>query len=206
MVNRLRAFCHHVRGFFDGSSRSDEIACIRLRLTAEISAGEYGSRELQLATDLRAMRERMLPLISPVEACRTCAKGFPLPNGRWDGGYCCGGTTENVFSQSELAALGAAGTQPKDLTVRQFHQAGCVFRGPTGCALPPAHRPNLCVRYACRILNEEYEKRGVSTDVKNLASQIQRAFNEFDTLRAARLEREAANALERAMRKKLSEL
>ena len=62
------------------------------------------------------------------------------------------------------------------------------------------------MRYACRILNEEYEKRGVSTDVKNLASQIQRAFNEFDTLRAARLEREAANALERAMRKKLSEL
>jgi hypothetical protein len=41
------------------------------------------------------------------------------------------------------------------------------------------------------MLNEEYERRGIAPEVKLLASKVQRAFHEFQALRAERLERES---------------
>ena len=179
------------------SSRQDELASLRLRLVAEPEPCAVDCRERELAHELLHMREQMKRLIDPVQACRTCGKGFPLPNGRWDGGYCCGGATENVFSQTELAVLRAAGTRPSDFRTREFKQAGCVFRGPNGCLLPPAHRPNLCCRYACRLLSDEYEQRGITRETKQLASKILRTFHEFSSLRDQRIEREHAHAIDR---------
>ena len=178
------------------ATRRNEVASLRLRLVSEASAEELSPRERELALEMRAMREQMLRLIGDVQACRTCGKGYPPPNGRWDGGYCCGGTTENVFRQEELACLRASGTRPRDFKPPHCDHAGCSFRGPRGCSLPPAHRPNLCVRYACRMLNEEYESRGIAPEVKLLASKVQRAFHEFQALRAERLERESLAQLD----------
>lgn len=177
-------------------TRRNEVASLRLRLMSEAPAEELSPRERELALEMRAMREQMLRLIGDVQACRTCGKGYPPPNGRWDGGYCCGGTTENVFRQEELACLRASGTRPRDFRPPHCDHAGCSFRGPLGCSLPPVHRPNLCVRYACRMLNEEYESRGIAPEVKLLASKVQRALHEFQALRAERLERESLAQLE----------
>jgi hypothetical protein len=72
-------------------TRRNEVASLRLRLMSESPAEEVSPRERELALEMRAMREQMLRLIGDVQACRTCGKGYPPPNGRWDGGYCCAG-------------------------------------------------------------------------------------------------------------------
>lgn len=190
---KLRDGWHPIRP----RSRHNEVASLRLRLVSEALPAEATPREVQLALELREMREQMLVLIGEVQSCRICGKGYPLPNGRWDGGYCCGGVTENLFKQDELACLRASGTRPRDLRPPRCDHAGCAFRGPRGCTLPPAHRPNLCLRYACKMLNEEYQQRGIDKDVKSLASRMQRTFAEFQTLRRERLQREALAPLEK---------
>lgn len=172
-------------------TRANEVASLRLRLLSEATSDQASPREVELARALCSMRERMLTLIGEVEACRSCGKGYPLPNGRWDGGYCCGGTTENLFKQEEIACMRCSGTQPADLRPPRDDHAGCSFRGRFGCSLAPAHRPNLCVRYACRMLSEEYERRGIATEVRALASEMQRTFGEFQELRSKRLEDES---------------
>ena len=182
------------------SERQNELASLRLRLVAEPNQYEVSNRERQLAQDLRELRKQMIKLIVPVRACCTCGKGFPPPNGCWDGGYCCGGTTENVFSQVEIASLRAAGTDPDDFPAPDHRQAGCMFRSAIGCLLQPEHRPNLCVRYACRLLREEYENRGISAEVSKLASNIQRAFHEFSIQRDARVGSEAKAAMEHELK------
>lgn len=182
------------------SSRANEVASLRLRLLAELGPDEIPAREAELASRLRAMREQMITLIGEVEACRTCGQGYPLPNGRWEGGYCCGGQTENLFRQEELACLRAAGTRPGDLRPPRTDHAGCAFRGPRGCSLPPRHRPNICLRYACRALNEEYDRRKIARPVKALASEMQRTFARFVKLRAERLENAAIGELAASLR------
>lgn len=196
----LSTVTRHLGLFAQPDSVQNDLASLRLRLIAEAGPHEVGPQERDLANELRLMREQMTRLIEPVEACRTCAKGFPLPNGRWDGGYCCGGTTENVYSQAELASLRASGTDPKDFRTRVTQQAGCVFRGPRGCSVAPAHRPNLCIRYACRPLRDEYKHRGIASEVSILASRIQRTFQHLCTLRDERIEQESIAAMERAIK------
>jgi len=172
-------------------SRANEVASLRLRLLSEAGPDEASAREVEIARQLRSMREQMLELIGNVEACCTCGKGYPPPNGRWEGGYCCGGVTENLFRQEEIACLRASGTRPADLRPPRVDHAGCAFRGPHGCSLPPKHRPNICARYACRALNEEYERRGIAPQVRALASEMQRLYAEFRELREKRLEDES---------------
>ncbi len=185
------------------ATRAHEVASLRLRLMAEASPRQVDPQERRLALRLRDMRTQMIGLIGDVRACRSCARGYPLPHGRWEGGYCCGGTTENVFQQEELACLRASGTRPRDFRTPRAVHAGCAFRGPRGCSLAPAHRPNLCVRYTCRDLHEEFSKRGIERQVRQLASQIQRTFSEYRSLRSNRLDRESLERFE-AETKKIS--
>lgn len=171
-------------------SRVQELASLRLRLTAEPSGGDVPDDERALALSLRAMRVEMMAALGALQGCAKCGRGHPLPNGRWDGGYCCGGTTENLFTQEELACLRAAGTGLLDLRPPRASHAGCAFRGPTGCSLHPTHRPNLCVRYLCRDLVEELEARGDLQAIRAIASRMQRAFAHYTRLREERIERE----------------
>ena len=57
--------------------------------------------------------------------------------------------------------------------------AGCAFRGPEGCSLGAADRPNLCVRYVCRELDAELASSSEGARIKSLARRIGDTFVRF---------------------------
>jgi hypothetical protein len=114
-----------------------------------------------------------------VRACGGCGRGRSLPHGRWDGGFCCGGRTEGVFDDDEVAALALAGTRPRDLRVPDGDHAGCAFRGPRGCVLSPVDRPSLCVRFVCRELEAELREDGAWERTRALTRQLEATFARF---------------------------
>lgn len=79
------------------------------------------------------------------------------PHGHWDGGFCCGGETEAIFVEAELATLAVAGARPADLRPPKDTEelAGCVFRGPRGCSLAAEHRPSICLAHLCGDVGRE---------------------------------------------------
>jgi hypothetical protein len=175
LVDRLR----HPR------SRADEVLAVRRRLVAQPAAAEVTDEELALALDLRRLREELSAALAGVSACGTCARGHALPHGRWNGGQCCGGHTEGVFTDNELASLRLSGTTPGRLAPPRSEHAGCAFRGPAGCSLEVADRPNLCVRYVCRELEGELRERGSIGTVKAIARQLGQTFDRFARVKAA---------------------
>lgn len=120
-----------------------------------------------------------------MRSCSSCAVGYPEPFGHWDGGHCCGGNSENLFTNDELAALKLAGTTAGKLSPPHSDLAGCVFRGPTGCSLSVDDRPNICVRYLCRTLERELLARGDKPEIVALAQELKETFEEFVKLRVA---------------------
>jgi len=178
LVDRLR----HPR------SRADEIASVRRRL-ASADASPPSPEEVELALEIARLREALAASFGAVEACGGCARGHPLPHGRFPGGHCCGTRTELVFTDDELAALRLSGTTPAKLVPPPpgVDHAGCAFRGPDGCSLAPRDRPSLCVRFICRELEDELRERGDLRAVKAIASALARAFERFRKLRDARL-------------------
>jgi hypothetical protein len=176
LVDRLR----HPR------SRADEVLAVRRRLMAQTAPSDASDEELALARDLRRLREELSQALAGVSACGTCARGHALPHGRWSGGQCCGGHTEGVFTDDELAALRLSGTTPSRLVPPRSDHAGCAFRGPEGCSLDVADRPNLCVRYVCRELDGELRELGSVTSVKAIARELGTTFDRFSRVRAYR--------------------
>jgi len=152
-----------------------------------------GPDELRCAERMRALRASILGAIGLVEACRGCAAGHPLPNGRYAGGFCCGGATDALFTSLEIAALAAGGTRTWHLHAPRRARAGCVFRGPGGCSLPPDHRPTRCVTYLCTELSRDLAARGRLERVETLCSALERELRRFEALHAAR---EAATPLD----------
>lgn len=194
LVDRLR----HPR------SRADEVASVRRRLAAAPRDGA-SPEEVAVAAELRRLREALSAAFASVESCRGCARGHPLPHGRWHGGHCCGGRTELVFTDDEVAALRLAGTTPSHLVppgsgwglgphAPERDHAGCAFRGPDGCSLAAADRPSLCVRFICRELEEELRGRGDLREIKAIAAALGKTFERWRRLRAARLEAETERA------------
>ncbi len=171
-------------------SKAEDLLRLRCRLMTEAAPEHGGNEERQAGLALRRLRIALVASLDGVQACATCAMRHPLPNGRWDGGHCCGGSTENVFTEIEIASLRIAGTRPSHFRAPSSDQAGCVFRGPTGCSLPPEHRPNICVRYLCRKLRQELRERDDIERVLPLCEEIYRTFTQFARLRAERLQDE----------------
>ena len=160
-------------------SRADEVRAVRLRLVAQPPARRATAEQVRLAHELRRLREELTRLLDGVTSCSGCARGHSLPHGRWSGGQCCGGHTDEIFTDHELAALRLSGTTPSRLAAPVSDHAGCAFRGPLGCSLDVADRPNLCVRYVCRELEAELAERGTLADVKKAARALGRAFDDF---------------------------
>jgi hypothetical protein len=142
------------------ASREEELVTLRARFRAQPSAREAGPEAVASAKRLRELRVEMAAAFEDVNACRTCARGRPEPNGHWQGGSCCGSNTLDLFSAEEVASLKLSGVTASDLTPPRADHAGCVFRGPTGCSLAPEQRPSICVRYICLELRAEVRDGG----------------------------------------------
>jgi hypothetical protein len=176
LVDRLR----HPR------SRADEVATLRRRFAAAPGPARVTPEEAALAAELLRLREALSAALAGVEACGGCARGHPLPHGRWRGGHCCGTRTELVFTDDEVAALRLSGTTPARLVPPPpVDHAGCAFRGPEGCSLAVADRPSICVRFICRELEGELRERGDLRPIKAIASALGKAFEQLRRLRAA---------------------
>jgi hypothetical protein len=170
-----------------GRARADEIAVLRRRLAAAPRPERLTPEARALAEELRRLREELAAAFSAVDSCSRCAHGHPLPHGRWDGGHCCGTRTELVFTDDEVAALRAAGTGPEDLLppADGATDSGCALRGPTGCSLPPAHRPSICVRFICRELEAELRERGELRPLRAIAAELATAAEAWRRRRAS---------------------
>lgn len=152
-----------------------------------------GEADLGAACRMRALREEIAKAIGEVRACSTCARGEPPPVGRWEGGRCCAHSTDTLFDDATLDALRASGTTERELSAPSGAEGGCAFRGPVGCSLAPAHRPNACVAYLCPALESELEARGDLAAVRALTREL-----EAETARHAALValRQAAETIE----------
>ena len=167
-----------VRRWRGPRSRAVEVGAVRERITGAARRG--GSEEARaLARELRALKPQVLAAFRDVKACHGCGSERPLPHGRWDGGFCCGGRTEGVFDEDEAAALALAGTRARDLRAPAGDHAGCAFRGPEGCSLDARDRPTLCVRFVCRELEGELRASGEWTRVRALTRKLETTFARF---------------------------
>ena len=184
-------------------ARVDEVRAIRRGLRAETAflAGDLLRTGADRPTDpepsaaVRVAAARVLDLklalaaaTGAVGGCSTCARGKPAERGAYAGGDCCSGRTELVFSADETAALALTGSRARDLVLPPGEQAGCAFRGPVGCSLAVAHRPSICVRYACTTLQRELHALGRLDAVEALAHELGAALAAFTAARATRRE------------------
>ena len=171
-------------------TRADEVLDVRRRLLAQAGPGRVCREELETARELRLLREGAARAFGSIARCATCAVGRPPPHGAYPGGFCCGATTAEIFPDEELAALRLSGTSPGDLVPASGELAGCAFRGPRGCVLPPGHRPSQCLRHLCYDLVRELQERGGLDRVEDLAEQLRATFLEFEKYRRSRLDDE----------------
>ncbi len=179
-------------------SRADELRILRSRMArARLEARAATPRERELAVELRGLRLKVALALGEVTRCRECARKYPLPHGRWDGGYCCGTNTDKVFTDDEIASLVLAGTTAAALAPPRSDHAGCVFRGPTGCSLDPGDRPSICSRYLCLELVRELRARGDAGPIDRQCRELSDRFAEFVRERAGREERDRHDELER---------
>lgn len=148
---------------------------------------------------MRELRARISEAIGRPRCCSECARNYPPPNGRWEGGYCCGTDTWRVFTDDELQALAAAGTDTATMSSPRSDHAGCTFRGPTGCSIAPWDRPNICARYLCLTLVAELRERGDLKPIDAMCNALAKEFTRFLELRAARVNRDELQELEREL-------
>lgn len=142
--------------------------------------GEPGDDgEAALAERVQRLKLELAAATGAVGSCSRCASQLAWPRGAFAGGDCCSGAAANVFSEAELAVLAHAGTRPRDLRPAEDAPAGCAFRGATGCTLAVAHRPAVCVRYACRGLQRELHDLGRLDVVEALAAELGAALAEL---------------------------
>jgi hypothetical protein len=180
VIGRVRARCAPPRALAD----------LRRRLREQPGTWQVGAEEARLALELRRRREGVARLWDGVQVCASCAVGKAPPHGRFAGGYCCGGATEEIFTDDELGALRLSGTRPRDLRGSATPDAGCLFRGPTGCVLPPTHRADKCLRHICRELAAELHHRRSLGEAEAQCEELHRVHERFVAVRAARLEEE----------------
>jgi hypothetical protein len=180
-------------------SRALELAELRARFALAPGPSRLPARQVERARRLAAVRGEMAVALEGVAACGGCGRGHELPEGRWDGGFCCAGRTEDIFDDLEIAGLKAAGTEVHDLRAPSGDHAGCAFRGPTGCSLPAVHRPSRCLRYVCSELRLELGRAGRLPRVEALGEALRETQARFGDELAAQLEDEEWQIIERLL-------
>jgi hypothetical protein len=163
-------------------SRADEMTTLRARFRAQPSARAAGAEAVASARRLRELRVEMSRALSGVEACASCARGRPEPNGHFAGGSCCGARTFDLFTPAEVASLKLAGISARALDPPRGDHAGCAFRAASGCSLSPEHRPNICVRYVCLELRAELREKPEWARIAELGAALRDEFRRFEAL------------------------
>lgn len=165
-------------------SRALELARLRARFAAMPRRRLAGADAVAVAEELLRLRTELIAALGAVRSCAGCAHGHPLPHGRWGGGHCCGGSTLELFSQLEVWSLVLVGVRARELVAPDGDHAGCAFRGPTGCALSPRERPNVCVLYVCHELRQELEQSGRWPELKEPRRRAEQALRDLAKLAA----------------------
>ncbi|MCC6875922.1 MAG: hypothetical protein IT378_16565 [Sandaracinaceae bacterium] len=150
---------HLLRDGRYGRARVTELGRLLARYEAQPGRllADRGARAV--AERIGHLKRKLAGAIGEVRACSGCAKGCATPNGFFDGGRCCGTPTLDVFTQPEVRAIKlAGGTIPARPAEDGHDDAGCLFRGRTGCALPAELRPSKCLIYLCHELRHELEE------------------------------------------------
>ncbi len=169
--------------------RRFEVKTLRQRLLAQARRSRVTAQEAQAADELYHLRLELFKQFGNPRVCATCPRGVPgTPIA--EGGYCCGGRTEDLFSDEELASLRLTGTRPRHLHVPQTPFSGCLFCGPSGCVLAPQHRPNICLRFFCQDLLHELHAHKQLSAVEALGERMDQTFVEFCRWRQKRLDDE----------------
>jgi hypothetical protein len=199
-IARMLVSIKHVLERVSGPrTRADELFELRRELLEQAGPGVASLAEQQSALRLRLLREQLGAEFGPVEACTHCV----LPkSATWAGGHCCSARTRALFTDDELAALRLSGTTPAQLKPPRSEHAGCVFRGPLGCSLEAAHRPNLCVRFVCRELQSELDQRADGPANARLREELRVEFAHFVERKQQRTEAEQFAELEASFRGK----
>lgn len=161
-------------------SRAAEVRDVRSRLMKQAGPNLAPESERDVAIALRRLREELAAAFCGVKSCRECVRPRSVD---WPGGHCCSGRTRDIFTDHELSALALSGTTPRQLRPPHSRQVGCAFRGPRGCSLEPAHRPCLCLRYACRELESELEQTADGPRIKQLRTELRLGFEQLVRLR-----------------------
>ena len=60
--------------------------------------------------------------------------------------------------------------------------AGCLFRGSTGCSLPSESRPARCVEYLCHELRMELEDTDRNERIQALRRELTETFARFESM------------------------
>ena len=179
MIVAVRCFADR---FQHPGSRAEELKTLRRQF--ERISREPSSKAMRAAA--REMRQQRLAIaaqLGTLQTCRNCAIRYPLPHGRWAGGYCCGTRTDAVFTDDEVCTLVLSGTKGLWLRPPRSDHAGCVFRGPSGCSLRPEDRPNICLRYLCKALVDELRQRGDIKLLDVMCLKLQQMLARFAALR-----------------------
>ena len=168
-------------------SQAKELLSLRQHIT-KCKKETFDTQEQILAKEMLQLRREITTLLNeqPNTACSTCAKRHPLPTSLWNGGLCCSGKTANLFSDDEVASLVASKIRKIVLTPPSNKQAGCLFRGATGCSLSPDFRPNICIYYMCRDLSKELSLNNRFKTIHQKGEQLQKKFQEFQETRKTR--------------------
>lgn len=169
LLSRLRA----------RSPRDADLGRLRARFTAQPSAWTATREQRRLAARLGTLKRELAHAFVGLRSCHGCARGEPLPKGRWEGGRCCGTGTFVVFTPDEVHALKLAGVRARDLVAPEGDLAGCVFRGPLGCSLAPEQRPTVCLVYTCAELKDELGARADAGRVHALRAELHQTFDAF---------------------------
>lgn len=164
-------------------ARAKELRRLRARFTAQAPRWDTDHTARALAHRILELKRALASAFSDVTACATCARGCAPPAGAFEGGRCCGTSTLTVFSPVEVRALRLAGVDAPSEPAEGGHaDAGCLFRGPSGCSLSPAARPSVCAVYVCLDLGDELDRRDDAPSIAALRRELAETFSRFAAL------------------------
>jgi hypothetical protein len=177
---------HLIRDGRYGRARVTELGRLLARFEAQPGPMFADPAARALAARIIELKRELSAALSSVRACSSCARGCKTPSGFFEGGRCCGTATLDVFTQPEVRAMKMAGlAPPMEPAETGDEQAGCLFRGATGCSLSPDARPARCVVYVCHDLRFELEdafEPEAFERIQKLRRELEETFARFEAL------------------------